>query len=167
MVKQKSLHYIENLLVEIYLKNKMYDEGKKRWEKVMTNCGPVMLLPSHVCFRLVMFLLKIILIIWWTSIEWPTSIKRPLLLVPWGWPFNGGSSVLVKPVTFSPGSLSFYLLLLILKKMQLCCFQVTIHKVTQWHFVLTGSFDKSLWWWLHSFVEFKTSTTCSCTVIKI
>ena len=61
-----------------YLKIKMYIEGKKILEKVMMDCGPVMVLLSHVCFKKVMFVLKIILIIWWTSTEWPVSIKQPL-----------------------------------------------------------------------------------------
>ena len=48
-----------------------------------TDCGPVMLFPSHICFK-VMFELTIMLIY-----QRPISIKRPFA----GAPLNRGSTV--------------------------------------------------------------------------
>ena len=52
-----------------------------------TDCGPVMLFPSHICFK-VMFELTIMLIY-----QRPISIKRPFAGAPRGWPLNRGSTV--------------------------------------------------------------------------
>ena len=50
---------------------------------------------SHWCFfqNKVMFLLKIMLILWWTPIKQPTSPLRCHLPVPQEWPLIGGSTI--------------------------------------------------------------------------
>ena len=77
--------------------------SRMRWRKIqseiqklMTDCGPVILLPSRVLVQdKVMFLRKITTNLWRSSIERLTFIKR-LLAGSRGWPLDGGSALLTR-----------------------------------------------------------------------